>query len=246
MAVTIDSLFKKYPGADHYALNGITLHIPEGSIYGLLGPNGAGKTTTINILSGIARFDSGSVTILGADITKNRKIVKNLCGIVPQNIAMFPNLTLSENLVYFGNIQGLKGASLRKRITELTIAFGLDKHTGKTIKQFSGGMQRRANIISSLLHHPRVLILDEPTAGVDVQSRYMIHDFLKAYQKEGNTIIYTSHLLDEAQILCTHAAIIDHGRIVTHGSMSDLVSNVDAHSGLTSLFLALTGEKTRD
>ncbi|HOZ51939.1 MAG TPA: ABC transporter ATP-binding protein [Chitinophagaceae bacterium] len=243
--VQVNNLFKQYKNADSPSVNHLSFAFEKGKIIGLLGPNGAGKTTTISILCGLIKEYQGEVKVLGLDVKSHAEEIKHLLGIVPQQIALYPELSCKENLIYFGKLFNLKGKLLHDRISDLLQQFGLDAHGNKQIKHFSGGMKRRANIIASLLNNPSLLILDEPTAGVDVQSRSMILQFLRAYNQKGNSIIYTSHLLDEAEALCDEVLIIDKGEKVIHGTPVDIIK---AHQtdNLESLFLKLTGNKVRD
>jgi ABC-2 type transport system ATP-binding protein len=165
---------------------------------------------------------------------------------VPQQIALFPELTAIENLVYFGNLYGLKGKGLRSRIDEYLQLFGLEKNGNKEVHRFSGGMKRRTNIIAAILHQPQLLILDEPTAGVDVQSRSMILQFLREYNKQGVSIVYTSHLLEEAQTICSEVAIIDEGRLIVQGTPDALIAKHSNCGNLEDVFLHYTGHAVRD
>ncbi|WP_188316228.1 ABC transporter ATP-binding protein [Chitinophaga agrisoli] len=247
-SISVQDLHKTYPGALEPSVSGLSFSFPRGIIAGLLGPNGAGKTTTISILCGLVRADSGKVQVfdLAQDVA-HREAIKRLIGIVPQQIALFPQLTAVENLVYFGNLYGLKGKPLRDKIDEFLLRFGLEKNGHKEVYKFSGGMKRRTNIIAALLHDPQLLILDEPTAGVDVQSRNLILQFLKDYnQQQGVSILYTSHLLEEAQSLCHEVAVIDVGRLVLQGQPSQLIQQHPECRNLEDVFLHYTGLAVRD
>ncbi len=241
----IQQLEKTYKNAAEPSLQGLSLQFSDKSIVGLLGPNGAGKTTTISILCGLVKADAGNAMLLGMDVEKEREAIKSRIGVVPQSIALYPTLTAMENLQYIGRLYGLSTALLKERINHYLQLFGLEKSAHKAIRYYSGGMKRRANIIASLLHEPELLILDEPTAGVDVQSRNMILQFLASYNKLGHGIIYTSHLLEEAQQLCDEIAIIDHGRLVVQGKPTELMQEQQAQS-LEQVFLQLTGSSLRD
>jgi ABC-2 type transport system ATP-binding protein len=244
-AIEIRDLVKIYKGSDEPALNGISLVVPHGEIFGLLGPNGAGKTTTINILCGILGATSGSVKISGMDSLKNSKEIKQLIGVAPQDIALYPTLSARENLHFIGSMYGLNGKRLKERVDECLSVFGLEKFADRQIRTYSGGMKRRINLIAGILHKPDILFLDEPTVGIDVQSRTVIIDYLKQLNAQNTTIIYTSHYMEEAELLCSSIAIIDHGRIITHGRPSEMISQ-NGHSNLESIFLHLTGRKLRD
>ncbi len=244
-ALEVRDLVKNYKGAAVPAVNKISFSITNGEIWGLLGPNGAGKTTTISILCGLLKQTAGDVRIKGYTHQKNSKQIKELISIVPQDIALYPALTAVENLQYIGNMYGLKGSELNKRIHTYLEIFGLKEVAGKRIETYSGGMKRRINLIAGILHDPQIVFLDEPTVGVDVQSRNMITTFLQDLNKKGTTIVYTSHLMEEAQHLCTHIAIIDHGVIIASGSPDELI-RMHSCRNLEDLFLKLTGRKLRD
>ena len=244
--IQIDQLSKKYKEAEHFSLCGLDLNIDQGEIFGLLGPNGAGKTTLISILSGLIKPTSGSFKIDGLDYTSNKKELKKLIGIVPQEYALYPSLTAYENLYYFGSMFGLKGALFKNSIEEHLKRLGLEKFAHKKIKAFSGGMKRRVNLIASILHQPKVLFLDEPTVGVDVQSKTVIIDFLKELNASGTTIVYTSHHLNEAETFCTRVGIIDHGQLVCLGTPKELIQNEQGAEHLEEVFLAKTGKALRD
>ncbi len=244
-AIEVRHLSKTYKGSPAAAVNDISFKIEKGQIWGLLGPNGAGKTTTISILCGLLKQSSGEVFIHGSTHATNAKAIKQLMSMVPQDIALYPSLTAKENLEYIGSMFGLKGSILKNRIAECLESFGLSEVTNKRVETFSGGMKRRINLIAGILHKPEIVFLDEPTVGVDVQSRTMIIGFLKELQKNGTTIIYTSHLMDEAQNLCTHIAVIDHGTILASGKPNELISQYQCKN-LEELFLRLTGRTLRD
>lgn len=245
-AIEITNLRKHYTGAWTPALDGLSLIVPEKKIVGLLGPNGAGKSTTINIICGLVRPDSGHVHVFGVDTIEHTLAVRGQIGVVPQHIALFPNLTAWENFYYIGRLYDISDKFIKERGTSLLERLGLDKHADKRINRYSGGMKRRANIIASLLHYPEILILDEPTAGVDVQSRTMILDFLKEYQALGKTILYTSHLLDEAEKICDEVVIIDEGKFIVNGTPAELVETTEDCKRLEDVFLHYTGRTVRD
>lgn len=244
-AIELKDLIKIYKGAAIPAVNNITLHIPKGSIFGLLGPNGAGKTTTISMMCGLIAPSSGHIQVEQFSVKKQKEEVKKIIGVVPQEIALYPTLTAFENLQYIGNMYGLKGDPLKQKIQNNLITFGLDQVQHKKIDTFSGGMKRRINLIAGILHDPKILFLDEPTVGVDVQSRNVITEHLHLLNKNGMTIIYTSHLMEEAENLCTDIAIIDHGKIITQGKPKELIQQHHTEN-LEQLFLKLTGKKLRD
>jgi ABC-2 type transport system ATP-binding protein len=244
-SIQVENLYKHYPGAENTALKGLSLSFPKGIIAGLLGPNGAGKTTTISIICGLARQDKGSAKVLGLDCNKDIPEIKSKIGIVPQQIALYPKMTAIENLKYIGRLYELPRQQLNEKINTLLAQFGLSANAHKKIDQYSGGMKRRANIIAGLLHDPEILILDEPTAGVDVQSRTMILDFLKHYNQLGKTIIYTSHLLDEAEKICDEVAIIDEGKLIAKASPRQLIAEAEACRNLEDVFIFYTGRSVR-
>ena len=244
--IEIKELKKTYKGAEEPAIKSISLDIFEGEIFGLLGPNGAGKTTTISILCGLFPPDSGTVHITGIGIHSNLQQIKRTIGVVPQDVALYPTLTALENLTFYGNMYGLKGRDLREKIMNNLKQFGLEKHAEKRIATFSGGMKRRVNLIAGMLHNPKVIFLDEPTVGIDVQSRIVILDFLKKLNDEGVTIIYTSHYMEEAENLCTRVAIIDQGNVISVGNPKILVAEHPEFKNLENLFIHLTGKELRD
>ena len=244
--IEIRELTKFYKGNDEPALNTSSLEIFPGEIFGLLGPNGAGKTTTISILCGLFPPTRGEVYIDGMEIRSNLDKIKHIIGVVPQDLALYPTLTALENLTFFGNMYGLRGQDLRTRIFEYLKVFGLEKASRKRISSYSGGMKRRVNLIAGLLHRPKVLFLDEPTVGIDVQSRMVILDYLKEINKIGTTIIYTSHYMEEAENLCSRVAIVDHGRIISIGNPRELLKDHPEFKNLENIFLHLTGKEMRD
>jgi ABC-2 type transport system ATP-binding protein len=246
--VIVENLYKTYKGTGEPSLKGLSFRFQRGCIAGLLGPNGAGKTTTISILCGLVKADGGKARLLDLlQDAAHREAIKRMIGIVPQQIALFPQLTAAENLEYFGNLYGLKGKPLRDKVARYLEQFGLEKNAHKEIHKFSGGMKRRANIIAAILHDPELLILDEPTAGVDVQSRSMILQFLRDYNQQRKvSILYTSHLLEEAQTLCDEVAIIDQGKLVVQGKPLTLIQQHPQCRNLEDVFLHYTGYAVRD
>ena len=245
-AIEINELHKTYKGAFVPALDGLSLRVEKNQIVGLLGPNGAGKTTCINILCGLVAPDSGYATIHETDCTKHTLAIQKILGVVPQQIALFSNLTAWENFYYIGRLYGIADKQIKERAGNLLDRLGLDKHADKRVNRYSGGMKRRANIIASLMHQPEVVILDEPTAGVDVQSRAMILEFLQEYRKQGKTILYTSHLLEEAEQLCDEVVIIDEGKFGNSGAPMTLINETADCKRLEDVFLHYTGHSVRD
>lgn len=238
-------LVKSYRHAERPAVDHLSLSIPQKSIFGLLGPNGAGKTTTISMLCGLLKPNHGKIVVAGMDLQLNHEEIKRIIGVVPQEIALYPTLTAKENLRYIGNMYGLTGNKLATLISEHLEIVGLGHHANKQVGTFSGGMKRRINLIAGILHAPKILFLDEPTVGVDVQSRNLITEHLHHLNKNGMTILYTSHLMEEAEHLCSHMAIIDTGKILVHGVPQALIREHQTQN-LEELFLKLTGKKLRD
>ena len=229
-AVSTLNLCKTYKGSSRPALDKLSITIDQGEVYGLLGPNGAGKTTLIHILCGLRSADSGSAFIFDLPVPSRLADVKPQIGLVPQDIALYPGLTVNENLQIFGGLYGMKSGELRPRIVALLRLFGLEAQGRKPLHACSGGMKRCVNLIAGILHRPRLLILDEPTVGIDVQSRQLILNNLREVNSEGCTIIYTSHYMEEAQALCTRVAFVNHGRIIAEGPPNELIQNRGATS----------------
>ena len=244
--VEIEDLTKIFKDSDEPAVKGISFKIYKNEVFGLLGPNGAGKTTTISILCGLFAPTSGKVIIDGMILSGNAATIKQIIGVVPQDIALYPTLTARENLEFYGSMYGLSGKDLKEKINVWLEKLGLTKAANRRIETFSGGMKRRVNLIASILHQPKILFLDEPTVGIDVQSRNVIIEHLKELNAQGTTIIYTSHHLEEAENFCTDIAIIDYGKILTQGSPKDLIANTPGSSNLEDVFLNLTKRKLRD
>lgn len=244
--ISLNNITKVHSGSDVAAVAGITVKVQKGEIFGLLGPNGAGKTTTISMLCGIYRPTAGSITVDGIDVEKNPLKLKSIIGVVPQEIALYPTLTARENLNFIGNMYGLSGADLNDRIAELLTVFDLESTADKKVHQCSGGMKRRINLLAGIVHNPKILFLDEPTVGVDVQSRSTIIDYLLGLNQSGMTLVYTSHYLEEAERLCSNIAIIDAGKIIAEGSPGALKENHAEARNLEDVFLNLTGRHVRD
>jgi ABC-2 type transport system ATP-binding protein len=244
--IRIENLTKWYRGNGKAAIDNISLDIPEGRIFGLLGPNGAGKTTMIRILCGLLAPTSGNIIIGGYSQKLNKAGIKKIIGVVPQEIALYPTLTAWENLVIYGGICGLKGQMLRRKIDGWLEVFGLEKSKNQQVRKYSGGMKRRLNLIAGIIHDPRIIFLDEPTVGVDVHSKNVIIDNLFEINRNGTTIVYTSHYLEEAENLCSYLAIIDEGTIITKGTLNDIRKEYNTVSNLEDIFLQLTGRQLRD
>ncbi|MFK7030757.1 ABC transporter ATP-binding protein [Flavobacterium oreochromis] len=244
--IHITKLYKQYKGTDFFSVNDLNLSITENDVFGLLGPNGAGKTTLISMLCGLVKPTSGTFSIDGLTYSNDARKIKQRIGVVPQEYALYPTLTARENLLYFGSMLGLKGNELKTKVDALLEHLGLLKFAHKRVETFSGGMKRRVNLIAGILHNPKVLFLDEPTVGVDVQSKNVIINFLKELNEKGTTIIYTSHHLTEAQDFCNKIAIIDKGTIFAEGTPHELIQKTPGAYNLEDVFIALTGKELRD
>ena len=221
--ITVQNLSKKYGSTE--ALKGISFGIKQGEFYGLLGPNGAGKTTTISILSTILEPNGGSVSIAGFDLQKDPAECKKTIGVVPQEIALYNELSAYDNLLFWGGLYGVSKSDLKARADETLKLFGLFDRRNDKVKTYSGGMKRRINIASALLHRPKVLFMDEPTVGIDPQSRNLIFEVIEKLHKEGMTIVYTTHYMEEAERFCDRIGIIDNGQIIAQGTLDELKSS---------------------
>jgi len=208
------------------AVDGVGFRVDPGETYGLLGPNGAGKTTTISMICGLLRRDGGEVTVAGASLDRDPGAVKAAIGYVPQDIALYPDLTGGENLRFWGRMQGLSGRELAARVDAVLEVVGLADRARDKVADYSGGMQRRLNIGAGLLHRPRLLVLDEPTVGVDPQSRNAILENVEALRGEGAAVLYTTHYMEEAERLCDRVGIIDQGRLIAEGTRRELVAQI--------------------
>ncbi len=213
-------VFKSYDGVQ--ALKGLSFTVRSGEIFGLLGPNGAGKTTAVHILAGILPLDKGTVLIQNKNILQNASVFKSI-GIAPQALSLYDNLSAKENLIFFGRLFGLSGEKLKQQVKKALSFVQLTDQADQRVKTFSGGMKRRLNLAAALVHDPQILILDEPTVGVDPQSRNAIFENIRQLKKQGRTIIYTTHYMEEAQQLCDHLAIMDHGELVAFGTVRELI-----------------------
>jgi ABC-2 type transport system ATP-binding protein len=214
-------LVKNYKGTR--ALDHVSFQVSEGEMFGLLGPNGAGKTTLLSIVSCLLDASAGSVRLQGRPAHRSDKEVRRRLGIVPQELAIYGELTARENLLFFGGLYGLNGAGLRRRVDEVLQAVGLDAHGRQRVSTFSGGMKRRLNLGAALVHEPRLLLLDEPTTGVDPQSRNHIFEEVRRLHAAGVTIVYTSHYMEEVEALCPRIGIIDHGRLIACDKLPNLL-----------------------
>ena len=218
--ITVSSISKSF--GETRALRDISFDINQGEVFGILGPNGAGKSTTINILNTLYDPDSGEVLIDGVNPKENRQYCRSIIGVVPQDIALYNDLSALDNLLFWGNLYGLKGQVLRTAATLALETVGLSHRRKDRIKTFSGGMKRRINIACSIMHRPKILLLDEPTVGIDPQSRNYIFEVIEELNNQGITVIYTSHYMEEVERLCTRLAIIDEGSIIAGGTTAEL------------------------
>jgi len=243
MAIVVKNLTKKYE--DVTAVDKLDLEIQRGELFGLLGPNGAGKTTTVNILCGLLKPTSGSVYVAGYDVLKEPKKVKELIGVAPQATAVFPSLTGRENLELFGDLHLMPKDHLKKNVDELLKKVGMTEDARRRVGKYSGGMMRRVNLAMALVHDPQIAFLDEPTVGMDPQSRHAVWDFIKELKKKNRTVILTTQYMEEAEELCDRVAIIDHGKLIALGTPKQLE---DKHGGknLEDVFIQLTGRRIRE
>ena len=243
-AIEIQDLHFRYPGQVSPCLNNIHLRVEQGESFGLLGPNGAGKSTLISLMTGLLKSSSGTLSVLGKDVSKSNSFRKYI-GFVPQEFAFYETLSPLENLQFFGAWAGLRSREIQSRSAEILHILGLTEYEKIAVRKFSGGMKRRVNLAIGVINQPRILFLDEPTVGVDVQTRHAIIHYLKELNQRGTTLVYTSHLLAEAEVLCDQVALIDEGRILVHNTLGKLVDHHE-ESGLEGLFLKLTGKAYRD
>lgn len=240
-------LTKKYN--NKAVVDNLNIEIKQGEIFGLLGPNGAGKSTTMNMICSIVRPTAGEIELLGKNPWKQKKEVIHKVGYIPQELAVHGNLKAWENVELFTSLYGIKGEELKKAVNESLEYVGLLERKQEFAKNFSGGMKRRLNIACAIGHHPELLIFDEPTVGIDPQSRNFILDKIKESNKRGATVIYTSHYMEEVEAICTRIAIMDNGKVIACGTSEELkrlVNGDDEHITLEEVFLTLTGKKLRD
>ncbi len=222
--ITVENLVKKYNG--HTAVDGVSFEIERGEIFGLLGPNGAGKSTIISILCCLLEPTLGSVIIDGSDIRKNANNIKKIIGVVPQEISLYHTLTARENLAFYGKIYGLSGRTLKSRVEALLDMVGLTERADDLLEGYSGGMKRRINIAAALLHEPKILYLDEPSTGVDPQSRRRIYDTIQDLNRQGTTVLLTTHQMEDAEKLCQRIAIMDKGKLIALDTLKGLLELV--------------------
>src|SRR4051812_6720805 len=246
----LDHVTKRY--GDLTALNDVSLQIKRGEFFGLLGPNGAGKSTLMSLAAGLRPADAGTLTLDGAALDIGNSAGRLALGLVPQHIALYQELSPDQNLRIFGQLYGLRGALLKERVEEALAAVQLLDRRKDQVKNFSGGMQRRLNLAAALLHRPKVLLCDEPTVGVDPQSRNAIFEYLERLNREGLTVIYSTHYMEEATRLCSRIGIIDQGRILAQGTLDELLTRLpfeeeirfpaDAATSTLAAALAVQGE----
>jgi ABC-2 type transport system ATP-binding protein len=230
IAIQVTSLYKSFD--EIKAVQGVSFDVQEGEIFSLLGPNGAGKTTTISMLATLLRPDEGDAWVMGRSIRRDPMAVKSVLGVVPQEIALYEDLSARENLTFWGKMYGLRGAGLRQRVNEVLDIIGLSDRADGRVAKFSGGMKRRVNIGVALLHQPQVIYMDEPTVGIDPQSRRNILDSVVRLKQQGLTVLYTTHYMEEAQELSDHIAIMDHGQLIACGKHEELVQLVGEQTRL--------------
>lgn len=223
-AIEVQNLQKSF--GDFQAVQGTTFRAEAGEVLSLLGPNGAGKSTTISMLSGLLTPTGGDAYIMGHSVIREPEAAKKSLGVVPQDIALYPDLSARENLVFWGKMYGLRGAELKSRVDEVLQVIGLTDRQKDHVGKFSGGMKRRVNIGAALLHKPDVVIMDEPTVGIDPQSRRHILDNVKELNQKGMTVLYTTHYMEEAAELSHHIAIMDNGKIIACGTHAELIQTV--------------------
>ena len=239
-ALTISDLTRSFD--DIRAVDGISFEVERGETFGLLGPNGAGKTTTINLLLGILKPDRGSIR-LGSAVDPTKAEVRKRVGVAPQSLSLYEDLTGEENLAFFGKLYGLSGKALKARTAWALDFAGLHERRGHRVSTYSGGMKRRLNLATGLIHDPEVIFLDEPTVGMDPQSRNLVFDRLEDLKKQGRTILYTSHYMEEVQRLCDRVAILEHGKILAMDTVDALI---DLHGGFSIVEVELTGASAGD
>ncbi|MBD3221163.1 ATP-binding cassette domain-containing protein [bacterium] len=222
--ISVQDLVKKY--GSFVAVDHLSFEVERGELFGLLGPNGAGKTTTISVLSTLLPADGGTVVVAGCDVGRDPGGVRRRIGMVPQEIALYEDLSARDNLRFWGQLYGLSGSSLHTRVDELLEAVELTEHGRQRVSRFSGGMKRRLNLAAGLMHGPEVLFLDEPTVGIDAQARSKILDLIRRLNDDGLTVLYTTHYLEEAEQLCDRIGVIDQGRLAALGDKDELIRQI--------------------
>jgi len=241
--ITVERVRRSF--GDLVAVDDVSFEVRDGEILGLLGPNGAGKTTTLSMISGVLKPDSGRVLVDGRDIWLEPTEVKRRLGVVPQEVAVYEDLTARDNLSFWGSLYGLSGSELKQRVDEGLTRVGLAERAGDRVRGFSGGMKRRLNLCMGLLHRPRFLLLDEPTVGIDPQARLNILEVIRGVAASGTTVLYTTHYMEEAQELCDRIAIIDHGRILTIGTLDEL-TRLAGEAEMLRLAGSFSGSEARE
>ena len=244
--IEVNDLFYKYSASGTPALKGLSFTVNKGETFGLLGPNGAGKTTTISLISTLLKPQKGKLVLSGIDVSHNAREAQRLIGFVPQELALYPTFSVKENLQYFGRLCGLRGKVLKTRVFECLEAVDLEDRSSSYVKELSSGMKRRVNIAAALMHSPQILLLDEPTVGVDTQTRKLIFEKLDQLKKSGMTMIYTTHYMEDAEQLCDRIIIVDHGECIAEGTPESLIANRQECESLEDLFLSLTGMNIRE
>jgi len=242
-AIVIDNVTKKFE--DVTAVDGLSLTVEKGELFGFLGPNGSGKTTTINMLCGLLEPTTGSATICGYDIRKETNKVKELIGVSPQETAVYPALTGRENIELFANLHTMPKEQLRKNVDELLKKLSLQDQSKRRAGKYSGGMMRRINLAMALVHDPEIAFLDEPTVGMDPQSRQAVWDFIRELKTRNKTVLLTTHYMEEAEGLCDRIGIIDHGKLIALGTPQQLKRQFNSKN-LEEVFLQLTGRRIRE
>ena len=240
--IETQALTKRFNGAEEPAVNEVSFAVREGEIFSLLGSNGAGKTTTISMLSCLLRPTSGDAKVAGASVTDAPHQVKEVIGVVPQEIALYPKLSARENLYFWGRLYGMSGGKMKERVEEVLEIVGLKDRAKDRVETYSGGMQRRINIGVGLLHRPKLVYMDEPTVGIDPQSRRNILDTVLALNEQGMTVLYTTHYMEEAQELSDRIGIIDHGKMIALGTLPELTQLVGEQDIVE---LGITAEHSR-
>jgi ABC-2 type transport system ATP-binding protein len=246
LAIEIEEMGFHYPGNDEVSFSNLNLKVAKGARFGLFGPNGAGKTTLISLMTGLLSADKGHIKLMGQEIGKKQNnAINKLFGFVPQDFSFYQELSPVENLEFFGAWAGLNKKTIKRRTNELLDILGLDEVRDKQVQKFSGGMKRRVNLAIGVIHNPQILFLDEPTVGVDVQTGHAIINYLLELNKNGTTLVYTSHQLNEAEGLCEQVALIDDGKIIAQNSLDTLLEE-HCKETLEQLFLNLTGKEYRN
>ncbi|HEY4325601.1 MAG TPA: ABC transporter ATP-binding protein [Mucilaginibacter sp.] len=245
LAIDVQNIGFHYPGNSDMSFSKLDLKIEQGERFGLFGPNGAGKTTLISLMTGLLTADDGHIKLFGNEVGMPNNKVNKLFGFVPQDFSFYQELSPVENLEFFGAWSGLDKRTICNRTNELLNILGLEEVRDKQVQKFSGGMKRRVNLAIGVIHKPKILFLDEPTVGVDVQTRHAIINYLLELNRDGTTLVYTSHQLSEAEGLCEQIALMDDGKIIAHGSIDKLLKEHKQDS-LEHLFLNLTGKDYRN